>query len=133
MSSLAPARPEAETGATAAAKPKLDPENRGAAFLLGGLTVVTGIFTALGVTGGIVGRMARNEATLTTVGLSLTVSAVVVGAIAAYVLRRDQQRRALIVGLGLLLAAGVLAVFAGVHVWGDRTQPRLSASIGKSA
>jgi hypothetical protein len=117
MSSLAQDEPEAATGAKAAARPKLEPENQGAAFLLGGLTVVTGIFTALGVTGGIVGRMARNEATLTTVGLSLTVSAVVVGAVAAYVLRRDHQRRALMVGLGLLLAAGILAVLSGVHVW----------------
>jgi hypothetical protein len=122
--------------AGSAAKPAIATDNQGAAFLLGGLTVITGVIAALGISGGMVGRMARNEELATAFAFGLTVLAVIVGGLAAWVYKppsqSTQQSRALWLGFLLLAGAGLAATLAAVSVWGDRTQPRLAATIAKS-
>jgi hypothetical protein len=81
--------------------------------------------------------MARNEGWPTGFAFGLTICAVVVGGVAGWVLKDQskltQQSFALYIGFLFLAGAGIAATIAAVSVWGDRTQPRLAATIVKSA
>jgi hypothetical protein len=116
--------------ARAAAQPR---ENTGATFLVASLTFVTGIFTALGITGGAIGHMARNHQLLMGTALIAACLAVICGVIAA--LRRSNSAKQwswLRNGLALFLVATVAAVLAGLATWGDQTRPRVTAAIERA-
>jgi hypothetical protein len=118
--------------AVAEATPKVDPENRGAAFLLASITAIAALFTALGVTGGLVGRMARNHNVLTGAAFVAALFAVASGFVAAYISGKGKEKVFLNVGIGFYLLAGVFAVIAAVKVWGDQPPPRVAATVESS-
>jgi hypothetical protein len=117
------------------AKAAAAPENKPSAFLVTSLTVVAAVFTGLGFTGGLIGRVARNHPTATGVALVVAALAVAIGVAAHLVPARHARVQAYGLGLGLLLfiVAICAAVVAGVRTWGDETAPRVSAAFEKTA
>ncbi|HST55872.1 MAG TPA: hypothetical protein VLJ42_08265 [Solirubrobacteraceae bacterium] len=109
-----------------------DESNRGSAFLMASLTAIAGIFTVLGLTGGLIGRMARNHPVFAGGALAVAGGAVVVGFIGGG-LTGVKQRHALNLGIGLFLVAAVLAILAGISTWGDATTPRVTATAKRTA
>lgn len=108
-------------------------QNPGAAFLLTSITVITAVFAALGLTGGILGRMARNHSEAAGAALGLALAAIVLGVLAALLDRHQRASRArdVVLALGLLvfLGGGGAAVYAGVQTWLDETRPQVSATV----
>ena len=104
-------------------------ESKGAAgLLLAALPALGALLAALTITGNVVGRMARNHPLASLGAFDCAAIAVFLGAIAAYGLPEGsrQERRVLRLGLGVLGAALVLGVYAGVQTWGDRTEPSIT-------
>jgi hypothetical protein len=100
----------------------------GAGFLLAALPALGAVFTALAVTGDIVGRMARDHPVASFGAFGCAALAVFLGAVAAFALPAGSRGERLAVDVGILvLGAGlVVAVYAGVRTWGDRPEPSIS-------
>src|SRR3954447_5156747 len=99
------------------AAPSVSPENKGAAVLMASITGVGAILTALGVSGGLVGRMARNHEILSGLAFIAALLAVGMGFIAAYTGRAAREKTFLNRGIALFVIAGICAVWAGIGVW----------------
>lgn len=99
-----------------------------AGFLLASLPALGAVFTALAITGDIIGRMARNHPVASFGAFGSAALAVFLGAVAAFGLREGSSGERIVVhvGLAVLGAALVFAVYAGVRTWGDRTEPSIS-------
>jgi hypothetical protein len=79
--------------------------------------------------------MARNHAWATFTAFGCAALAVFLGAVAAFALREgsNAERRVLYAGLGVLGAALVCTVYAGVRTWGDRPQPSITVTPKRGA
>jgi len=99
-----------------------------AGFLLASLPALGAVFTALAITGDIVGRMARNHPVASFGAFGSAALAVFLGAVAAFALREGSSGERIVVhiGIAVLGAALVFGVYAGVRTWGDRTEPSIS-------
>jgi hypothetical protein len=99
-----------------------------AAFLLASLPALGAVFTALAITGDIVGRMARDHPVASFGAFGSAALAVFLGAVAAFGLREGSlaERIAVDVGIGVLGAGLVVGVYAGIRTWGDRTEPSIA-------
>ena len=98
-----------------------------AGFLLGAIPALGAVLTALAITGGLAGRMARDHPLATYSAFALAVLAIFAGAVAAFALREGsaEERIAVHAGLGLVGASLLFGVYAGVLTWGDRAQPSI--------
>ena len=98
-----------------------------AGFLLGAIPALGAVLTALAITGGLAGRMARDHPLATYSAFALAVLAIFAGAVAAFALREGsaEERIAVHAGLGLVGASLLFGVYAGVLTWGDRLQPSI--------
>jgi hypothetical protein len=99
-----------------------------AGFLLASLPALGAVFTALAITGDIVGRMARDHPVASFGAFGSAALAVFLGAVAAFGLREGSlaERIAVELGIGVLGAALVVGVYAGIRTWGDRTEPSIA-------
>jgi hypothetical protein len=99
-----------------------------AGFLLAAIPALGAVLAALAVTGDLVGRMARDHPLPTYGAFGFAVLAIFAGAIAAFALREGSLEEAatLYTGLALVGASLLCGVYAGVHTWGDRTQPSIT-------
>ena len=99
-----------------------------AGFLLAALPALGAVFTALAITGDIVGRMARNHPVASFGAFGSAALAVFLGAVAAFALREGSSGERIVVHVGIAVLGGALvfAVYAGVRTWGDRTEPSIS-------
>jgi uncharacterized membrane protein YebE (DUF533 family) len=108
-------------------------ENPGAAFLVTSVTVIAGVFTALGLTGNVLGRMARNHSYAAGAAIILALVAVTLGVFAALLVNRKKALKwALGLGLLVFLVGGGAAVYAALATWGDKTKPQVSATIERT-
>jgi hypothetical protein len=98
-----------------------------AGFLLGAIPALGAVLTALAITGGLAGRMARDHPLATYSAFALAVLAIFAGALAAFALEEGsaEERIAVHTGLGLVGASLLFGVYAGVLTWGDRAQPSI--------
>src|SRR5918911_4096108 len=104
---------------------------RGAArLLLAALPALGALFTALAITGDLVGRMARNHPLATFGAFGNAALAVFLGGVAAFALRAGSaaERRVLYAGLAALAAALAFGILAGIRTWSDRTQPSITVT-----
>jgi hypothetical protein len=104
-------------------------EAKGAAgFLLGSLPALGAVFTALAITGDIVGRMARDHPVASFGAFGSAALAVFLGAVAAFGLREGSRAEQVAVNVGIVVlgAALVVGVYAGIRTWGDRTEPSIA-------
>lgn len=91
--------------------PKVTQENKRAGWLLSGLTLLTLLFTTLGIQGSELSDLWRNQEILSIVAVTLVLAAVTMGALAGWVLSgEDRQHRLLLcgnvcLGLGLIVIA----------------------------
>jgi hypothetical protein len=111
--------------------PTVGKEAKGAArLLLAALPALGAVFTALAITGDLVGRMARNHPLATFGAFGNAALAVVLGGVGAFALRAGSvaERRVLFGGLAALGAALGFGVFAGIRTWSDRTQPSITVT-----
>jgi hypothetical protein len=107
--------------------------NQGIATLTGAFALLATIFTALGITGGVLGNMLRNHPVWAGIAVGLTLIAVLVGAVAFFMKDyKTLQRWLFLGGIILLAVAGSSAIVAALKVWGDETAPRVSASVEPS-
>src|SRR5436190_2632928 len=99
-----------------------------AGFLLASLPALGAVFTGLAITGDLVGRMARDHPIATFGAFGSASLAVFLGAVATFCLREGSraERIAVDVGIGVLGAALVVGVYAGIRTWGDRTEPSIA-------
>lgn len=99
-----------------------------AGFLLASLPALGAVFTALAITGDIVGRMARDHPLASFGAFGSAAFAVFLGAVAAFGLREGSraERIAVDTGIALLGAGLVIGVYAGVRTWGDRPEPSIA-------
>jgi hypothetical protein len=104
-------------------------EAKGAAgFLLASLPALGAVFTALAITGDIVGRMARDHPVASFGAFGSAALAVFLGAVAAFGLREGSRAEQVAVNVGIVIlgAALVVGVYAGIRTWGDRTEPSIA-------
>ncbi len=115
--------------ALADAIPKVGTDNKGAAYLLGGMTLIAGALTAIGVKSDELENIWRNHSFLSHTGIALILIAVTLGAIAAWVLNQGStgERVLLIVGNGLLAIGLILVTWAGLELASDRPDPTITA------
>jgi hypothetical protein len=99
-----------------------------AGFLLAAIPALGAVLTGLAITGGLVGRMARDHPLASYGAFGLAVLAIFAGAIAAFGLRAGSREETAYVyaGLGLVVASLLFGVYAGVQTWGDRVQPSIT-------
>src|SRR5689334_6184615 len=110
-------------------------EAKGAAgFLLASLPALGAVRTALAITGDVVGRMARDHPLVSFGAFGSAAFAVFLGAVAAFALPPDSpaERHAVQLGIAVLGVALVLAVYAGVRTWRDRTQPTIGVKVTRA-
>jgi hypothetical protein len=103
-------------------------EAKGAArFLLASLPALGAVFTALAITGDIVGRMARNHPVASFGAFGCAALAVFLGAVAAFGLPEGSSAERIAIHTGIAVLGGglVVGVYAGVRTWGDRTEPSI--------
>ena len=115
-----------ETQSSSAAR--VAEQNEGVAFLLKSVAAVTAIFTALGITGGVIGRMARNHDLATFLALGLAVAAVSIGVVATVLGHVGWQRRLLYLGLAAFPPARHSQSSLPCATWNDPVAPRVTAS-----
>ena len=114
--------------------PRVDAENKTAAFLLASLTLLTTLLGALGIASGAIGDMIRNHQLWSGAAFILTVIAIIFGAIALTYGPPDEsekQNRLLRKGCVVLAGGLICAVIAGVLTWGDRAQPSVSGVVSR--
>jgi hypothetical protein len=117
---------EADTGAAT--------DNSGAAFLVKSFSLIAAVLTILGVSGGVSGRMVRNEALLTAIAFGATGLAVLMGVIAGLLKSNPNwQWKFLAAGLILFALATGTAIAACVGVWGDRPAPNVAVSVSSTS
>lgn len=111
------------------ALPDVGTDNKGAAYLLGGMSLIAGVLAAIGVKTDELENMWRNHAFLSRSGIALILIAVALGAIAAWVLTQGStgERVLLIVGNGLLAIGLILVTWAGLKLASDRPDPTITA------
>jgi hypothetical protein len=111
------------------ALPEVGTDNKGAAYLLGGMSLIAGVLAAIGVKTDELENMWRNHAFLSHSGIALILVAVALGAIAAWVLNQGStgERVLLIVGNGLLAIGLILITWAGLELASDRPDPTITA------
>jgi hypothetical protein len=110
------------------------PENSGAAFLVKSFTLITAVLAILGVSGGVTGRMVRNEAALTAIAVGATGLAVLMGVISGLLKNNPgRQWRFLAAGLILFAIATGATIAACVGVWGDRPAPNVAVSVNSTS
>jgi hypothetical protein len=99
-----------------------------AGFLLAAIPALGAVLTALAITGGLVGRMARDHPLASYGAFGLAVLAISAGALAAFALRDGSRAEviALYGGLAAVIASLLIGVYAGVRTWGDRVQPSIT-------
>src|SRR5438046_2571329 len=99
-----------------------------AGFLLASLPALGAVFTALAITGDIVGRMARDHPIASFGAFGSAAVAVFLGAVAAFGLREGSTAEHVAVNAGIVVlgAALVVGVYAGIRTWGDRTEPSIA-------
>jgi hypothetical protein len=99
-----------------------------AGFLLAAIPALGAVLTALAITGGLVGHMARDHPLASYGAFGLAVVAIFAGAVAAFAFREGSiaEQVAIYVGLGLVVASLLFGVYAGVQTWGDRAQPSIT-------
>jgi hypothetical protein len=108
-------------------------DNPGAAFLVTSITVIAGVFTALGLTGNVLGRMARNHSLLAGASIITALVAVILGVLAALLVEHTRARWSILgVGLFFFAAAGGFAVWAAISTWGDETRPQVTATVQRT-
>jgi hypothetical protein len=105
-----------------------------AAFLLAAVPALGAVLTALAITGDIVGRMARDHPVLSFAAFGSAALAVFLGAVAAFALppASRAEQRVIYVGVAVLGAALVCAVYAGIRTWGDRTEPTIGVKVTRT-
>lgn len=108
-------------------------ENPGAAFLVTSVTVIAGVFTALGLTANLLGRMARNHSWTAGAAIVAALTAVILGVLATLAVNH-KGARGLALGLGLVAfgVAGGTAVWAAISTWGDETRPQITATVQRT-
>jgi hypothetical protein len=106
-------------------------DHPGAAFLATSITVITAVLTGLGVTGTVIGRMARNQAIPTYFAFGFALAAVVLGAAIA-LLPAPWKTRAAGLGIFCVVVAGGCAIGAAVATWGEETKPHVAASLSRT-
>ena len=111
--------------------PTVGKEAKGAArLLLAALPAVGAVFTALAITGDLVGRMARNHPFAAFGAFGDAALAVFLGGVAAFALPTGSraERRVLLAGLAALGASLTFGVYAGIRTWSDRTEPSITVT-----
>ncbi len=112
-----------------AVKPEVG-DNKVAAFLLASITGVGTIFTALGVSGNVVGRMVRDHWQLSALTYGFALLALLAGVCALY---KEKKTYWFNVGLICFAVAGGFGIASAVVVWNDQTSPQVTASAKPSA
>jgi hypothetical protein len=99
-----------------------------AGFLLAAIPALGAVLTGLAITGGLVGRMARDHPLASYAAFGLAVVAIFAGALAAFVLRDGslEEQVAVYAGIGCVVASLLFGVYASVETWGDRAQPSIT-------
>ena len=132
MSILGTVRAKAAAAVEAIRTPETGPAdaNTGAAFLVKSFSAIAAILAILGVSGGVTGRMIRNEAVATGIAIGATSLAVLMGVIGGmFKDNADRQWKFLAAGLILFVVATGATVVAGVGVWGNRPAPNVAVSV----
>ena len=113
----------------AQAKPQVAPPNKRAAYLLGGLTLLTGVFTALGIKTDDLPNVWRNHEILSYVSVTLVLVGAALGAAAGWVLKPGEasERKALLWGNAALGAGLIVGAWAGIATASDRPEPSVTA------
>jgi hypothetical protein len=101
-----------------------------AGFLLAAIPALGAVLTGLAITGGLVGRMARDHPLASYGAFGLAVLAIFAGGLAAFALRDGSAEElvAIYAGLALVVASLLFGVYAGVQTWGDRAQPSITVT-----
>jgi hypothetical protein len=112
------------------AKADVAPPNKRAGYLLLGLTLLTGVLTAVGVSTDELPQLWRNHTFLAPIAIGLVILAVILGAVAGWVIPSDAkaERPLLLVGNGLLAAGVILTATLGIKTASDRPQPTVTAA-----
>jgi hypothetical protein len=99
-----------------------------AGFLLAAIPALGAVLTGLAITGGLVGRMARDHPLASYGAFGLAVLAIFAGALAAFALRDGsrEERTAVYAGIGCVVGSLLFGVYASVQTWGDRAQPSIT-------
>jgi hypothetical protein len=111
----------------------VDDENSGAGFLVKSFSLIAAVLAILGVTGGVTGRMVRNEALLTAIAFGATGLAVLAGVVGRLIDDKARQWRFLAAGLILFAIATGATIAACVGVWGDRPAPNVAVSVNSTS
>jgi hypothetical protein len=109
--------------------PPVADDNKGAAYLMGGMSLIAGVLTAIGVGTDELENIWRNHPALSRIGISLILGAVAVGAIAAWALKKDSRwERILLIGGNIALAVGlILVTWGGLELASDSPAPTVTA------
>ena len=101
-----------------------------AGFLAAGLAAVTGVLTAAGVAGDVVGRMVGEKPWLFAAGLSCVLFGGTLAVVASLLRKRPTRTtRRFLLGANFFLFAGLVCmVFAAVGVWSDTRRPSVTAT-----
>jgi hypothetical protein len=119
---------QAVTKALKAVDPPVGDKSKGAAYLLGGMSLIAGVLALIGVSTDELENIWRNHAFLSHLGIFLIMSAVAVGAIAAYAMEKGTRReRGLLILGNIILAAGlILVAFGGLRLASDSPDPTIT-------
>lgn len=111
------------------ARPKVETQNKGTGWLLGGLGLVGTIPALVGIGTGELPQMVRNHSEFTLIALGCVIVAVACGFTAGYVISGNAKRERRWLGAGLLFMVVGLssAVVAGVLTWLDQPEPSVTA------
>lgn len=112
------------------AKADVAPPNKRAGYLLLGLTLLTGVLTAVGVSTDELPQLWRNHTVLAPIAIGLVILAVILGAVAGWVVPSGakSERPLLLIGNGLLAAGLILTASLGIKTASDRPQPTVTAA-----
>ena len=109
--------------------PPVAADNKGAAYLMGGMSLIAGVLAAIGIGTDELENIWRNHPFLSRAGISLILGAVAVGAIAAWALKKDSRwERILLIGGNVALALGlILVTWGGLKLASDSPAPTVTA------
>jgi hypothetical protein len=114
----------------AKAKPRVDPANSGSAWLVGALSTLGVLLSAVGIGTGDVPRVLRNEPVLASTTFVLVLAASLL-AVSAGWLTNDaaKERRLIHLSAFALFVAAVAALFTGIASAKERPEPTVAAQI----